>query len=269
MKLLTQGDDFGYTKAVTLGIIDAIDNGVLRNTGIFTNMPAAVLAAEYIRNNDKACFGIDFNIVSGPSVCDPKDIPSLVDEEGQFIRSGVRVKDERFKTKEGRIAMFPYEEVYAEIRAQYDRFIELTGKKPGYLHGHSLPHENYNKAIQQISEEEGIPYSGDIREKYGFKSIHEVMMGPSFDPANVKKVFDPTDQLAKDPLGNVLKYADHLLSGEYATVGGHPGFVDEELMQLSTLSLERMKDHAMMVSPVFKKWIEDNGVELITYYDLY
>ena len=70
MKLLVQGDDFGFTKGVTLGIIDAIEHGILRNTGLFTNMPSAIEAAAYIRNNDRACFGIDFNIVPGPWVSD-------------------------------------------------------------------------------------------------------------------------------------------------------------------------------------------------------
>ena len=29
MKLLVQGDDFGFTRAVTYGILDAIENGSL------------------------------------------------------------------------------------------------------------------------------------------------------------------------------------------------------------------------------------------------
>ena len=65
MKLLVQGDDFGFTKGVTLGIIDGIDNGILRNTGLFANMPSAVLAAELMKGRDHACFGIDFNLVAG------------------------------------------------------------------------------------------------------------------------------------------------------------------------------------------------------------
>ena len=92
-KLLVQGDDFGFTKAVTLGIVDAIDNGVLRNTGLFTNMPSTKLAVSYMKDRPHVCFGIDFNIVSGKPVADPKEIPHLVDENGEFIRSGVRVKD--------------------------------------------------------------------------------------------------------------------------------------------------------------------------------
>ena len=75
-------------------------------------------------------------------------------------------------------------------------------------------------------------------------------------------------QLNKNPLQAVFDHEDYLLSGEYIEIGGHPGFVDEELMNLTTLSLERMKDHAMMTSAEIKRWIQCHDIELITYYDL-
>ena len=268
MKLLVQGDDFGFTKGVTLGIIDAIEHGILRNTGLFTNMPSAIEAAAYIRNNDRACFGIDFNIVSGPSVSDPSTIPHLVDENGQFIRSGARLKDPRFASVEGRLEMFPYDEVYGEIKVQYDRFILLTGKQPGYLHGHSLNHENYEKAIRDLSKQTGVPYSKDIQKRYGFRSMMDVVQLMPNDPSKTKKSFDPTAQLSKDTEAIVMEHAQYLLGGEYAIIGGHPGFVDNELMGLTTLSLERIKDHAMCVSQTMKQWVKDNHIELITYDDL-
>ncbi len=272
MKLLVQGDDYGFTKGVTYGILDAIDNGVLRNTGMFPNMPIAPWAAEQWKAKERpqACLGIDFNIVSGPSTAAPKSVPSLVDDKGEFIRSGARLKDPRFQTEEGRREMFPYEEVYREIRAQYDRFVALIGRKPGYLHGHSLGHEHYNEAIHQVSREEGVPYSMDIQRKYGFSSLFQKLPGGGMpkDPAKNKKVFDPMEQLNKDPLANFMKYADEFLREAYVMFGGHPGFVDAELMGLTTLSLERMRDHEAVTSPALKQWVEDNGVELITYYDL-
>ena len=32
-------------------------------------------------------------------------------------------------------------------------------------------------------------------------------------------------------------------------------------MGLTTLSLERMRDHEAVTSPALKQWVEDNGVE--------
>ena len=266
-KLLTQGDDFGFTRGVTLGIVDSIDRGVLRNTGLFTNMPSAGFAVSFMADRPQVCFGIDFNIVSGKPVADPARIPHLVDENGEFIRSGVRVKDPRFATEQGRREMFPYEECYTEMKAQYDRFLALTGKKPGYLHAHSLMHENYIQVIRDLSKETGIPFSMDIQKQYGFVSMMN-FMDPSKSSLN-KKVFDPEAQLAKTPLEDNLKHAKEYLASEYFEIGGHPGYIDDELLGLTTLSLERCKDAAMMMSPKLKEWIDTNHVELITYYDLY
>lgn len=132
---MVQGDDFGLTRGVTDGIVDSIDLGVLRNTGLFTNMPSAEYAVSFMKERPHVCFGIDFNLVSGPSVANPKLIPHLVDEEGNFIRSSVRVKNPRYQTEKGRREMFPIEECRIEIKAQYDRLVELTGRKTSYLHG--------------------------------------------------------------------------------------------------------------------------------------
>ena len=62
---------------------------------------------------------------------------------------------------------------------------------------------------------------------------------------------------------------DELLKHDYVCIGGHPGFVDADLLDLTTLSLERVRDLQMVTSPVLRKLVEDNKVELITYYDLY
>ena len=215
-KLLVQGDDYGFTKAVTLGIVEGIDNGILRNTGLFANMPSAEFAVSFMKDRPQVCFGIDFNIVSGPSVSDPKDIPHLVDENGEFIRSGVRVKDPMFRTEEGRRAMFPFEETYREIRAQYDRFVELTGKKPGYLHGHSLSHEHYMEAIRRVSEETGVPYSADIKKKYGFRSQFDLMHFDmeKMDPSKMKKEFPDWVYVNPEASGStdvsIVDKADHV-----------------------------------------------------------
>ncbi len=86
--------------------------------------------------------------------------------------------------------------------------------------------------------------------------------------SKVKKEFNAIDQLNKQPLKNVLDNSDYLLSCDYAFVGGHPGYVDAELLSLTTLSLERCRDLEMLLSEDFKKWIEDNHIELISYKDL-
>ena len=265
-KILFQGDDFGFTRGVTLGIVDSIDRGVLRNTGLFTNMPSAGFAASFMKERPQACFGIDFNLVAGPCISDPKEIPHLVDDEGNFIKSGIRVRDERWQSEQGRAELFPYDEVRKEIRAQYQRFIELTGRKPEYLHEHSISSENYRKAIDEISIEENIPHSMKIWKQLKLDGPINKIFAAS--KASKKKIFDPNDQLAKDTIEQFLSLEDEWLANERSVFCCHPGYVDAQLLTLTTLSLERAKDAQMLMSDRIKKWVIDNNVELITYRDL-
>lgn len=49
MKLLVQSDDYGITEAGAHGAIKAIKDGIVRNTGFFSNMPWAEYCLELIR----------------------------------------------------------------------------------------------------------------------------------------------------------------------------------------------------------------------------
>ena len=265
-KILFQGDDFGFTRGVTAGIVDSIDLGVLRNTGLYANMPSAAYAVSFMKDRPQACFGIDFNLVAGPCVSDPKEIPHLVDENGNFLKSGLRVRDPLWQSEEGRAQLFPYDEVNRELRAQFKRFVELTGNKPGYLHEHSISSENYCRVIHEISVEEDIPYSSEIWKKLNMDGPANRLFAMSM--ASQKKIFDPNDQLNKDTVEQFFSIADEMLKLERSVFCCHPGYVDADLLSLTTLSLERAKDAQMMMSKRVRQWIEDNNVELITYRDL-
>ena len=268
MKLLVEGDDFGFTRGVTFGAVDCIDFGVLRNTGLFANMPAAKLAVSFMADRPQVCFGIDFNIVTGPSVSDPALVKDLVDETGEFIRSNVRIHDSRWGSEEGRREMFPKGQVRRELWAQYNRFVEMTGKKPGYLHAHSISSEPYEETIHEISAATGVPYSADMIQKYDIVSAWG--RAPMEAGKAKKKSFDPAAQVSKDSFQvNVGDVSDYLLSHEYAMVLVHPGYVDADLVSHSSLSIERLRDAEMLMGEQLRNWIRDHNVELISYYDLY
>ena len=61
---------------------------------------------------------------------------------------------------------------------------------------------------------------------------------------------------------------EELLKYEYVFIGGHAGYVDAELFQLSTCSIERCQDLELVLSEEVKKWIYENHIQLITYDDL-
>lgn len=257
MKLLVQSDDFGFTKGVTAGILDAIENGIVTCTGLFVNMPSSQEAALKIKRFPNVCLGIDFNIVSGHCISDPKKIPNLVDENGDYIRSTEKYSNPDFGKRE----LWPYHEVEIELRAQIEMFKKLTGRMPEYLHPHSISEASpaYIQVIRNLSSEFKIPYSRDIRTQYCFKEFTDTWS---------KKPFTIENQMNSDALHFMKNHVNELLESEYFYLSGHAGYVDAELFRLTTCNIQRCKDHEMMTSKFMKSWILEHKVELITYRDL-
>lgn len=267
MKLLVQADDYGFTKGVTYGIIEGIDNGVITSSGMFTNMEIAPWAAEFIKERPNFCFGIDFNLVAGPSVSESRKIPHLVNSDGRFYSSKDRVSSSKWHSEEGKRELFPYEEVYCEYRAQFDRFVELTGRRPDYLNGHSIVTSTMVEAMHKIGEEENLPVTFDYMPRFfsTFFDLHD----DDDDNVSQTKIFNAEAQVKKSPLKKFIKHQDEILKYDYVLTGGHPGYVDADLFKMSSLSIERCKDLELVTSVWLKQFIKDNDVELISYRDVY
>ncbi|WP_304963898.1 ChbG/HpnK family deacetylase, partial [uncultured Dubosiella sp.] len=77
-QILVRADDLGYSRGVNYGIMDSVRHGIVRSVGLMPNMPEAKNGFDLIKDLD-VCIGQHTNICVGKPLCDPKDIPSLVD----------------------------------------------------------------------------------------------------------------------------------------------------------------------------------------------
>ena len=137
MKYLFQSDDYGITRAVSLGCIHGIRNGVIRNTGMFANMPWIEECVEWIRPYlDDIAFGIDLNASTGPSILGHDALPTLTHEDGSFLGSRENRALDTDENDHDHLAAVA-DQLEAEFRAQIERYIELVGKKPDYIHNHA------------------------------------------------------------------------------------------------------------------------------------
>ncbi|EHR32300.1 ChbG/HpnK family deacetylase [Helcococcus kunzii] len=267
MKLLFQSDDFGITEGVTLGILKAIRNGLVRNTGLFVNTEASEFAASQIKNYPECCFGLDINLVAGYPVSDPKNIPSLVDKNGKFISSVERFKKGIIKDSNNEKTQidfeeepYKFEEVYTEMKNQVEKFIKLVGRKPEYIHPHSLVTPVTIRSFRKIAKEYDLKFSMDILEKNNFYHVP--------GDWNIKPLFKVEDQLVTDVEENVIKEVPDMLTNDLAVLICHCGYIDDKLLKLSTYSLIRAKDLEMATSEKLINLLNENNVELITYRDL-
>lgn len=260
MKLLVQSDDYAISPAVARGILYGIENGIIRNTGMFMNMPWSVECGKLIMPYlDKIALGIDLNLTTGTPLTKPDLIPSLVQDNGAFHTSNEsRTLDAKAKNQEHAVL----EEVILELENQIKRFVELFGRKPDYVHPHAYATPAIIHAESELAKAYGIPFSLDVFHKIFKLETTLPKMEWYLKPAT------PENQLKSSLKTYILMHSEELLKKDYSLIVGHMGFVDHNLMKLSSYNLYRISDLEAVTSPEIVKWVEDNQIELISYRNL-
>lgn len=260
MKILFQSDDYGITKAQAQGCLEAIHHGVIRNTGFFTNMPWAREVYEWIRNDiENIAFGIDLNASTGPSILSHQEVPHLTHEDGSFLGS----RENRSLDNEANGFDHLVEcrdELYREFDAQIRLFIEITGRKPDYIHNHAYGTKTTSEVTEQLSQEYGIITTSQFMQRDDVKNVG---MG--------WYVFgDPLAQLTEDPVSYLCEDREHILTSgkEYGYVITHCGYADAPLFTLSSFNLCRVRDLEGMTSPQLKAWLDEHNIEVISFKEI-
>lgn len=159
IKLIVNADDFGYSRGVNYGIIDAHQHGIVNSTTMMMNMPGVNHAVELAKEHPALKLGIHLVLTCGKPL--RSDVPTLVDEKGNFkkLKDFIKNKD------------LSLTELEREWTAQIDRFLDC-GLIPTHFdshhHVHSIPEflpviqrlsRKYNLLVRKISEQpvEGVP----------------------------------------------------------------------------------------------------------------
>lgn len=266
MKLMIQADDYGITPAVVDGIVACGKAGVMTMTGIFMNMPWVDYAIERYKEIPNVLLGIDLNISTGGPVADSKLIPTLVQENGQFLTSSMHRAKE--KATPGSVN---YDEVMIEYEAQINRFIKAFGHTPGYITGHAWHNEDTDRAMREIAKKYNVfcAHGNTVYEDARLESIWArpiVREDGTFD-------FSPAVQKENDPLklfleGKLPGLTEKANTDEVVMLHLHAGYVDGKLMKLSTFNVVRAMEASFLMSDEFKSFLEENKVELINCLDL-
>ena len=80
--LIINADDFGFSRGVNLGIIEAFQHGVLTSTTLMVNMQEADHAVELARQNPELGVGIHLTLTAGRPILG--GLHTITDEEGNF-----------------------------------------------------------------------------------------------------------------------------------------------------------------------------------------
>ena len=166
MKVVINSDDFGFSRCINKGIIEAFNEVLISTTTIMINMPCAENAINLWKENNKLQnkelgLGLHFNITKGPSLLGLK---SLVDENNNFI------KPNNFQTHK-----YLKNDVYEELKAQIEKLLSY-----GVIIDHADCHHaiHANETVREVTtllcKEYNLPLRCEhplLREIYDKKGI--------------------------------------------------------------------------------------------------
>ena len=245
MKLIMRADDLGLSEAINYGILKSIKDGVITCVGMMPNMKEAENGYKMIKERH-ICIGQHTNISVGKPICNPKDIPSLVQENGDFCSSN-EIRQRAYDT-------IVLKEAELEIEAQLNRFREITGKNPDYFEGHAVFSKIFFQALENVARRNRLFYSNPVdkhwAKEYGIECA-------AFYHLDERGLYDINKYIFEDEA--------NILDKKCAVLVFHPGYLDQYILEHSSYTLIRPMETAFLCSKELKTWISDNQIQLVDF----
>jgi predicted glycoside hydrolase/deacetylase ChbG (UPF0249 family) len=233
IRLIVNADDFGLTRGVNYGIIDAHVNGLVNSTTMMMNMPGVEHAVQLAKKYKTLGVGVHLVLTAGKPLL--SDVPSLVKEDGSFhLQSTIW---------EGNID--PHD-AQREWNAQIEKFLSY-GLTPTHLdshhHVHALPilhhvlerlAETYNIPVRRLEQDRAVSPFSDVffHDFYG-------------------------DGVTDDYFTNLQ---ERVQDGTTAEIMVHPAYVDAELMKRSSYVMKRVEELRILTESKLP-----SGMELVKF----
>lgn len=249
-KLIINSDDFGYGKSINYAIIDTHQEGILTSATLMTNTPGFEHAVKLSKENPDLGVGVHLVLTFLKPLRD--DVPSLVDENGNFYRpdayrSGLAIVDS--------------DELYKEWDTQIQKALD-AGIEPTHLDSHHHAHtfnERHFDVFVKLSEKYDLPIRGNA--EYDHSRTTTTYFEPAFDGVGLLE--EKEQEVYLDTLFNRIKENDA------TEIMCHTGYIDEFLIKSSSFTDPRIYQVDILTDSKFVEKIRnDKDIELVTFRDL-
>ena len=151
-QLIVNADDFGLTRLVSQGILDAHYYGIVTSTSLMANGEAFDAATEMSGRAPRLSVGVHLALTQGIPVSPAFQIPTLVDAHGRLYLTARQFLN-RIVTH--RISL---REIEIELRAQIVKVLRAS-ITPTHLDGHKHLHvlPGISEIVIRLAQEFGIP----------------------------------------------------------------------------------------------------------------
>jgi predicted glycoside hydrolase/deacetylase ChbG (UPF0249 family) len=267
-ELVVNADDFGWSRSVNLGIVEAHVTGIVTRASILATGVAFEDAAELALAQPSLGMGVHLNFYRGNTILEPERVSSLTGSDGRLLGSWREIAR---RLVAGRFDLAQLED---ELRAQVRR-VKAAGLRPAHLdsekHLHLWP--SVFDVVCRVAVESGITQVRVVREPpsvspvsigLGVLSVRDAAAARSrglVTPASTIGVTHPPSDM--DALARILRSA----RGDRVEFVVHPGHVDEEFMDLQAtvanrLVCSREEELAVLTDPGAFAAVENAGFTL-------
>ncbi len=275
-KLIVNADDLGYSAGINRGILDGYHRGIITSTTVLINAPDAPAGLELARAVlPDLGLGLHLNLTRGRPVTPREQIPTLVDEQGDFF--GIR-------TWADHLDAFDPDDLAREIYAQFERFMRLAGQPPDHLdaHHHAIYlHPAALAATLQLAQQYNLPLRNaglDLTPQAAFQALQGMVPGLSDDAAR-RRIAQVQATAAGVPattwparmelgftqgraatLGELLVLLTTLPDDSLTEIVCHAGYADQDPAQQW-----REIELGLLLHPATLECVKSEGIELLTF----
>lgn len=241
-QLIVNADDFGFTRDVNAGIVEAHRSGILTSTTLMANGDAFNDAVRLARDTPTLDIGCHLVLIQGRALTTGQRFPDTPAQVvWRILRGGF--------------------DVYAELRAQIEKII-AGGIRPSHLDSHKHAHvvPGVFRAVVRLAAEFQIPF---VRMPLAFN--------PLYRRYALRRGVHMTDHFTGYQLTGTL--TEQTLAAALARLKEgitefmcHPGYFGEDLRQAPTrLKESRLRELEALTSPRVRRAMDEAGARLATF----
>ena len=233
-KIIVNADDFGYSKAVNYGILEAYKNGIVTSTTIMANMPGFDHGINILKDINIDT-GIHLNITCYKPLT---KCTTLVDENGFFHK---RLTDELIES-------FDLNEIFKEFCAQID---SISANTP-------ISHIDSHHAVHKLTKL--LPVMKKIHQKYNLPTRDILDIKNSKGVTTIRGFYK--DNISTSCLLTIIENLEDNKTYDMMT---HPAFMDDFLYNSSSYNIKRTEELKVLTDLNTIKLFQTNNIKLTTY----